>query len=238
MRSICAAFWRASPKGRELCEGNNYFASAYSMVINWYGEACFKIQTGETVILTDPFSAEGDTGVGLTPPRLKADVTLRTLTALPTTYVSEPTLSLIEGPGEYAVKGVKIAGWQVLKENDAQSMKTVYRMEAEELRLGFLGHIGDLPEADVLERLGDVDVLFLPAGGAPYLDEEKAAKLARQMNAKVVIATLFKVPGLKRKAEEPKEFLKELEVKAEPQEKLVIKKKDLPTQVMVFLPRL
>lgn len=204
------------------------------MVINWYGEACFKIQSGETVLLVDPFNSSS----GLTPPRLKADVTLSTLTALPMSYASEPELSFIQGAGEYEVKGMRISGWQVPKESDAKAMKTIYRIEMEDLRLGFLGHIADLPEADALERVGDVDILFIPAGGAPYLDEEKAAKLARQMEAKIVIATLFKVPGLKRKAEEPKEFLKELEVKAEPQEKLVIKKKDLPAQMTVWVPKL
>ena len=42
------------------------------MVITWLGQACFKIQSGDQVVVIDPFSKE----IGLTPPRFKSDVVL------------------------------------------------------------------------------------------------------------------------------------------------------------------
>ena len=80
------------------------------------------------------------------------------------------------------------------------------------------------------------DILFIPAGGSPYLNQEAAAKLIKQINPKIVVPALFKIPGLKTKVGDINEFLEELSQKSEPQEKLVIKKKELPakTQVMAL----
>ncbi len=212
------------------------------MVITWYGESCFKIQTGETALLTDPFSAQGGSasggeyGAGLTPPRLKADIVLKTLTEFPLPYEASPETHVFAGPGEYEIKGVEITGWQMHKESTTEEMKSVFLVKAEELRLGFLGHIAEMPDADVLERLGEVDVLFVPAGGAPHLNPEKAAKLCRQISPRIAVATLFKTRGLARRAGDVKEFLSELELKAEPQEKLVVKKRDLPQRLTVHVP--
>lgn len=192
------------------------------MVINWYGEACFKIQSGETVILTDPF----ESSTGLTPPRFKADITLVTQ---PVGTSDFPTSSTI-GPGNYEIKGVEITGLPLSAD------KTIYLISMEDMRLGLLGHIGDeAPAAEIMEKLNGVDLLFVPAGGAPHIDQEKAAKLIKQINPRLVIVSLFKTPGLKRKAGDVKEFLQELEKKAEPQEKLTIKKKDLSEKTEVIV---
>lgn len=200
------------------------------MVINWYGEACFRIQTGDTVVLTDPFDAK----VGLTPPRGKVDFVLRTRTELPIPYTPEREDFHVEGPGEYEVKGIEIMGFDAPK-NGGETLETIYRVKAEGLRIALFGHIAEVPDAEVLERLGEVDVLFIPAGGAPFLSVEKAVKLVRQVNPKIVVATLFKIPKLERKAGDVKAFLEEIEQKAAPQEKLVIKKKDLPLNLQVVV---
>ncbi len=199
------------------------------MVINWYGEACFRIQTGDTVIVTDPPDAKS----GLASPRGKVDVILRTRTELPISYTPEREDFHVEGPGEYEVKGVEIVGFHVPQKAKESVIQTVYRVKAEDVRLAFLGHIAEVPDAEVLERLGEIDVLFIPAGGEPFLSVEKAAKLVRQVHPKIVVATLFKIPKLARKAGDVKAFLEEIEQKATPQEKLVIKKKDLPTNLQV-----
>ncbi len=204
------------------------------MVINWYGESCFKLQTGETAILTDPFDAK----TGLTPPRLKADIVLKTRIALPLPYIPEREGAVISGPGEYEIRGIEFFGLPLKGMLGEKTLESAYLVTAEELRLGFLGHASDMPDAEILERMGDVDVLFIPAGGAPYLSQELAAKLVKQINPKIVVASLFKVPKLARKSDAVDAFLKELDQKAEPQEKLVIKKKDLPASLQVFIPKI
>ena len=177
------------------------------MVINWYGEGCFKIQTGGLTILTDPF----DSSTGLTPPRFKSDITIKTQTDYPLPYnrSQDPT---ILGPGEYEIKGIEIFGWPINEESrsknlESGNLKTVYLVKAEEMTLGFLGPIAKMPEPAILENFGQVDILFIPAGGSPHISAEAAHKLIKQINPKFIVAAFFKIPDLKEKRTTSKNFL-------------------------------
>ncbi len=196
------------------------------MVINWYGEGCFKIQTGEITLLTDPF----ENSTGLTPARGKIDITLKTLTGYPPPEKTKDAEQVILGPGEYGVGDIDIKGFQLAKDSTDTYFKTAYAVLAEGLKLGFLGHISEYPEPEILEQLKPVDILFIPAGGEPFIGIESAAKLIKQLEPKIIVGSFFKIPGLKRASADYKDFVKELDQKAEPEEKLVIKKKDLAEQ--------
>ena len=86
------------------------------MVITWYGQSCFKIQSGDLVLAVDPFSRD----IGLTPPRFKTDIVLVThdhpdhnnADSLP-----QENLFRITGPGEFDVKGVTIRGIQTFHDS-------------------------------------------------------------------------------------------------------------------------
>lgn len=194
------------------------------MIINWYGEGCFKVQTGGLTLLTDP-----EVGPNLISPRGKFDVVLKTLTAWPAPK-DEEERKILFGAGEYEIQGLEISGFALLKESTDKFFKTIYLVKAEGLTLCFLGHLSDYPEPEVLEKLKDIDLLFIPAGGKPFLEQELAAKLIKQLDAKIIIASFFKIPGLKRSSDDAKEFAKEIGQKIEPEEKLVIKKKEVVEQ--------
>jgi len=199
------------------------------MVITFYGEGCFKLQSGDFVVLTDPF----DSSTGLTPPRFKSNIILKTLTPFPLTNssISQLTSQLISGPGEYHFKDIVITGFFLGKESSEKFLKTIYVIKIEDITLCFLGHISEMPEPAILEYLEEIDILFIPAGGPPFVSAEVAVKIIKQIEPKIVIPSFFKVPGLKRIASKPELFLEELNGKksgqAENQDKLTIKKKDL-----------
>ena len=215
------------------------------MVISYYGENSFKIQSGDFTILTDPVDASS----GLTHPRFKYDILLKTLVPFPPNEASPeqgPSTSSgqvvsIYGPGEYNIQDTTIFGYLSENEVTDKILKTVYLVTLEDIRLCFLGHLADIPTPAIMEKLEDIDILFIPGGGTPYIDQKKVSKLVKQIQPKIVIPTAFKVPGLKRPAGDLKLFLEGLDQKdAEPQEKLTIKKKDLisikPTQITVLKP--
>lgn len=194
------------------------------MVISFYGENCFKIQSGDTTILTDPFTNQ----IGLTPPRLKPDILIKTLVAFPIVQSSDYQSNQVFGPGEYNIKGIDIFGFGLLNESSEKFIKTVYLIKIEGVKIGFLGHLSGILEPDILERFEEMDLLFIPAGGQPFLEQKSAVKLIKQIEPKIVIPCFFKIPGLKRRADDIKKFIEEFNhQKAVPQEKLTIKKKDL-----------
>jgi len=194
------------------------------MVINWYGEGCFKVQIGDFTLVTDPF----DSKLGLNPARGKFDVLLKTISAWPAPEVDkkEEGATLI-GPGEYEIKGFDIKGIPLTKESSGNFFKSIYLVKTEDANLCFLGHMSEYPDEDALGELEKIDILFVPAGGKPFISPELGAKLVKQINPKIVVPMFFKVPGLKRQTSDAKELIDELGLKAEVEEKLTIKKKDL-----------
>lgn len=174
------------------------------MVITYFGDGCLRLQSGETSLLVDS-----------TNNRLKGDVVLKTIVA---SSESEVQPNEVAFAGEYEIAGMEIRGWGVPGESSEKFVKTVYRVDWEDMSFVFLGHLSKGLDADTLENLGDPDVLIVPVGGGHFLEPDVAAKLVKQIEAKIVIPTFAKSPA---------EFLKAMGQKIEAQEKLVFKKKDI-----------
>lgn len=180
------------------------------MVINYFGNGCFRLQSGETSILINPENN-----------RLKADVVLNTLTATDVNLSDDGAEGTkISFPGEYEVKGIEILGFPIAGESTEKFLKTAYAVLWEEMKFVFLGHLSKPIDATLIEEFADADVLFLPVGGGHFLEPEVASKIAKQLEARIVIPSFYKNPA---------DFLKALGKKGEAMDKFVFKKKDIMT---------
>lgn len=212
------------------------------MTINWYGEGCFKIVENGVTITTDPV----ESFTGLSAPRFKTDVVIKTLMTPLSPEDEKPVAAndqdatiggseavVIAGPGEYEVKGIQITGWPLMKSSGKDVLRSIFKIKTDDISVGLLGHLSAFNDPEILEELGDVDILIIPGGGEPYIKQADAAKLIRQIEPRMVIPSFFKVPGLKRKSEDVAEFLKELGMKSEPADKVSIKHKELGDKMQV-----
>lgn len=183
------------------------------MVINYFGNGCFRLQSGDTSVLVNPDNN-----------RLKADVTLKTLAATaPDAAVGGDERTeevVISFPGEYEEKEIEIIGFPITEESTEKFLKTAYVVTWEGMKFVFLGHLSKPIDATLMEEFSEPDVLFLPVGGGHFLEPEVAAKIAKQLEARVVIPSFYKDPG---------EFLKAFGKKGEEMEKFVFKQKDIAT---------
>lgn len=166
------------------------------------------MQSGETSILLNPENN-----------RLKADVVLKTIAPTETEPLVEtgesPTISF---PGEYEVKGIEVVGFPIASESTEKFLKTAYSITWEEMKFVFLGHLSQPIDAKLMEEFSDPDVLILPVGGGHFLEPEIAAKIAKQLEARIVIPSFYK---------NPEAFLKALGKKGETIDKFVFKPKDI-----------
>lgn len=206
------------------------------MVISWYGHSCFRIQSGETVIVTDPFNKE----VGLTPPRqVGADIVIvsHQHSDHNNTAAIGGSPFIVDGPGEYEVKSINIRGifsYHDNVEGKERGRNTIYILEIEGIKICHLGDLGQKKLTDEqLDLIGDIDILMSPIGGVYTIDAEEAGGIINQIEPKIVIPMHYKIQGLNIKLDPLDKFLKEMGItKKEAMEKLTIKKKDLPTEGM------
>jgi len=212
------------------------------MKITWHGQSCFKLlvksNNGDKItILIDPFDKE----TGLIPPRGGADIVLIThehhdhnnLKAV------SGTPFVINGPGEYDVKGVYIKGIYSYHDNNKgldRGVNTIYVIESEEMKVCHLGDLGQKELADTqLEKIGEIDILMVPVGGTYTIDSEEAVKVINQVEPTIVIPMHYKIPGLSIKLDEVKDFLKEIGVQQETTEEFNVKKLDLGEEMKVVV---
>jgi L-ascorbate metabolism protein UlaG (beta-lactamase superfamily) len=177
------------------------------MVITSFGNGCFRLQSGETSILLNPENN-----------RLKADVVIRTLVSVAEPLPEGSDQATVSFPGEYEIKGIEITGYQILSESTEKFVKTAYVVLWEDMKFVFLGHLSKPIDASLMEEFSEPDVLIVPSGGGHFLEPGVAAKIAKQLEATVVIPSFTKSPA---------DFLKALGKKAETMDKFVFKKKDL-----------
>ena len=174
------------------------------MVIHYFGEGAFRLQSGEVSLLVDPTST-----------RLKADGTLRTL--IPASVTGSAANEILF-PGEYEFNGIEVMGFTVPAESTEKFLKTVYLVRQEDIQVALLGHLSKIPHAELMEKLGEPDVVILPMDGTHFLTVEDAVKLVKQLSPKLVIPSFSKHPAQIQKA---------FGGRAESAEKLVFRKKDL-----------
>ncbi len=146
------------------------------------------------------------------------------------------------GPGEYEVGDISVVGIAAkpFMNDDSGKTVTMYSLISLDLNILVCGHIlGELNESQ-LEKIGTVDVLFVPVGNNGYtLDPQGALKLIKSIEPKIVVPTHYKQSGLKYPVEQIDldTALKELgmEIK-EKVSKLKVKSDDLAdvTQLIVL----
>ena len=72
----------------------------------------------------------------------------------------------------------------------------VFLYQIDGLQVLHLGDLGHMLSDDVIEKIGDVDVLLAPIGGVFTLNAKMATELADRLHAKVLIPMHYKTPAL------------------------------------------
>lgn len=189
------------------------------MVITHHGSQCFKVTFGDLTVVFDPISKKSK----LTPVRFGADIALVSKNEPDYNGVEEVAYGdkvpfAITGPGEYERAGVTVQGFLT------GGFNTIYSVNLEDMTLVHLGALSDkVLSQEAREALGEIDILFVPVGGAGTLSPADAHALATSLEPRIIIPMHYDDASLKA-------FLKEEGGESEKVEKLTIRKKDAATK--------
>ena len=217
------------------------------MIITHYGREHFKLQVGDLTIATNPVSKDGSGKIA----KYGADICLITTNhpdynGFEQVTHGEKVPFVIKGSGEYEVAGIFIKGFATETElldgkakpsvahgnpsshkaTKGQGKKmyqnTSYVFTLDGIRITFLGALHHMLEPAHKEIIDETDILFVPVGGDELtLNPYDAHKLSVALEPKLCIPMDYNEQTLPI-------FLKEAGAeKAEPLEKLTIKRKDI-----------
>ena len=205
------------------------------MELIWYGHSFFEIKSKSNqekiVIAVDPFLEK----IGLKPPRkIEADILIISHQHYnhSNKKIIRGDFFLIEEPGEYEIKGVKVKGilsFHNKVEGKKRSLNTIFVIDIEGIKICHMGDFGELElSPSQLEDILGSDILLIPVGGNFTISGKEAAKIVSQVEPKIVIPMHYKIPGVKLDLEDENPFLRAIGIREKEKiKKLKVKKNEL-----------
>lgn len=212
------------------------------MDITYLGHSSFKIRGKKATIVTDPFQSKS---VGLKFPKTDADIVTVSHQHDDHNAVSEVGGSpfIVEGPGEYEVKGIGIIGipsFHDAEKGTIRGKNTIFNLEVDGVQIVHLGDIGEMLTDKEIEQLGNVGILLVPVGGHYTITEKQASELIQEIEPSIVIPMHYGRPELNQDSfgelSPVSSFLKVMgQESISPQAKLTITKDKIPEQMQVIV---
>lgn len=203
------------------------------MDITYLGHSSFKLKTKTATVVIDPFDPKM---VGLKYPITDADIVLVSHDHKDHNAIDRisSVKKVITGPGEYEISGVSVMGFKTYhdgKDGGERGKNTIYTIEADGLNIVHLGDLGHPLNDDLIDEIGDVDVLMVPVGGFYTMGPKEAIELISKIEPYFVIPMHYKVEEMSSDLADnllPVEnFLKESGLTTEVMSKFLLRKEDI-----------
>lgn len=204
--------------------------------------ASFRLRSRTAALVTDPYDPSV---VGIKYPKVEADIITISHQHKDHNFVQavggDPVI--VQGPGEYEIKGVKIIGISCF--HDASNGKdkgenTIYRINMDQINIVHLGDLGHKLDEKIQDVIGDVDVLMIPVGGYYTISPALVSEVISQLDPKITIPMHYNQKDIDQnnfsQLSKLEIFLKEVgkeEIKPIP--KLTITKDKLPSEPMMVV---
>ncbi len=207
------------------------------MEITWLGHSCFRLKSKDATLITDPY----DKNVGYKLGRPAADIVTVSHQHPDHNAVSEISgePKVIEGPGEYEIKGVMIVGIQTFHDSEGgkkRGKNTSYMIQMDDVQVCHLGDLGHVPTAEQVEEMSNVDILFIPVGGNYTINAAQAAEVISLIEPKIVIPMHYKTDVVKAEIDTLDKFAREMGLKStQTQPKLSVTKTTLPAEQQIVV---
>jgi len=215
------------------------------MKITFHGDSCFTIEHNKTKIIFSPYAKE----IGLKEAQLEGDIVLvarENDPAYNNTKAVKGNPVIFDWPGEYEAKDVSIQGITAYnfsqedgEENTGET--TLFVVRFEDFSICHLGGLGHRMPSRLIDKIGDIDILFVPVGGKGSISAKKAEEVVSQIEPRIAIPMHYAEEGRKDTLAPVGDFLKEVGASSmAPREIYEPKKAELDvekTEIVVLVPQ-
>jgi len=167
--------------------------------IRWHGHSCFEI-TDEITVMTDPHDGKS---IGIPAPSSKGDIILVSHNHYDHSsgmkLVEKDDSKVITDERKRVISNVQIQGIESFHD-EAQGIKrgrnVIYKFTMDDITFCHLGDLGHELNDETVQKIGDVDILFIPIGGTFTLDAAQACNVIKKVKPKIAVPMHYKIGGL------------------------------------------
>ncbi|MBR2336351.1 MAG: MBL fold metallo-hydrolase [Clostridia bacterium] len=157
------------------------------MRITYLGHACFLIEGRQRSVVTDPHK---DIGYDLE--RVKADYC--TVSHL---HFDHCNVEGVDAGEIITASHPEFLAIDTYHDGNLGSLRgknTVFKFKIDGITFCHLGDLGEFFSQDLVDEIGEVDVLFIPVGGTYTIDGREAVKYANAISAKITVPMHYSTP--------------------------------------------
>jgi len=205
--------------------------------IRWHGHACWEI-TNDITLVTDPHDGRS---IGIPAPTVKGDIILVSHDHYDhnsVKYVDKEGSKVVTDGRKRTIENVTIRGIESFHDEAGGSKRgsnIIFKFLIDGIRFCHLGDLGHEIDNETVEKIGEVDVLFIPIGGTFTVDDKQAWNVINAIKPMIIVPMHYKIGGLSLPISGIDAFLEQNKYKLIPVgNEIEIDKEDLPDEPEVW----
>ena len=205
--------------------------------IRWHGHSCFEI-TNEVTLVTDPHDGKS---IGIHAPNVTGDIIL-----VSHDHYDHNSVKSVEKEGSKVItdtrkrniSNVEIKGIESFHDEccgEKRGSNIIYKFTMENITFCHMGDLGHDLDEDTVQKIGNVDILFIPIGGTFTLDAKQAWRIIKKVKPRIAVPMHYKIGGLSLPITGIEPFLEESKYEIlKVGNEIDIEKEDLPEEPEIW----
>ena len=205
--------------------------------IRWHGHACFEI-TNKTTLVTDPHDGKS---IGIPAPSVTGDIILVSHDHYDhnsVKSVEKENSRVVTDERSRNISDIEIRGVESFHDEEQGAKRgrnIMYKFTIDGVRFCHLGDLGHDLDDETVQKIGEVDILFVPIGGTFTVDDKQAWNVINKIKPKIIVPMHYKIGGLSLPIAGLDPFLAQAKHKVlHVGNEIDIEKEDLPTESEIW----
>jgi L-ascorbate metabolism protein UlaG (beta-lactamase superfamily) len=206
--------------------------------IRWHGHSCWEI-TNEITLVTDPHDGKS---IGIPPPSAAGDIILVSHDHYDHNsgvkiVVKDDSKIIIDGR-KRSIENTEITGFESYHD-EVKGVKRgkniMFKFILDGIIFCHLGDLGHELDNETINKIGEVDILFIPIGGTFTVNDKQAWNIIKKIKPRIIVPMHYKIGGLSLPIAGPEPFLEQSIYKIiHVGNEIDIEKEDLPTEPEIW----